>query len=56
MNVATKLSYGVGQLSDGVKQSAFGTFLFFYYNQENGERRVLHAGGRLSQPVSQFEC
>ena len=36
MNVATKLSYGVGQLSDGVKQSAFGTFLFFYYNQVLG--------------------
>jgi Na+/melibiose symporter-like transporter len=30
------LSYGIGQLSDGVKQSAFSTFLFFYYNQVLG--------------------
>jgi Na+/melibiose symporter-like transporter len=30
------MSYGVGQLSDGVKQSAFTTFLFFYYNQVLG--------------------
>ena len=36
MNFLTKLSYGVGQLSDGVKQSAFSTFLFFYYNQVLG--------------------
>ena len=34
--VSTRLSYGVGQLSDGVKQSAFSTFLFFYYNQVLG--------------------
>jgi Na+/melibiose symporter-like transporter len=33
---ATKLSYGVGQLSDGVKQASFSTFLFFYYNQVLG--------------------
>lgn len=32
----TKLSYGVGQLSDGVKQASFSTFLFFYYNQVLG--------------------
>jgi len=36
INFATKLSYGVGQLSDGIKQSAFSTFLFFYYNQVLG--------------------
>ena len=36
MNLLTKLSYGIGQLSDGVKQAAFGTFLFFYYNQVLG--------------------
>ena len=36
MNLGTKLCYGVGQLSDGVKQSAFSTFLFFYYNQVLG--------------------
>ncbi|MCR9183991.1 MAG: MFS transporter [Halieaceae bacterium] len=31
-----RLYYGVGQLSDGIKQSAFSTFLFFYYNQVLG--------------------
>ena len=36
MNLITRLSYGIGQLSDGVKQSAFSTFLFFYYNQVLG--------------------
>ena len=36
MKFATKLSYGVGQLSDGVKQASFSTFLFFYYNQVLG--------------------
>ena len=36
MKLATKLSYGVGQLSDGVKQASFSTFLFFYYNQVLG--------------------
>ena len=33
LSLGTKLSYGVGQLSDGIKQSSFTTFLFFYYNQ-----------------------
>ena len=36
MKLSTKLSYGVGQLSDGVKQASFSTFLFFYYNQVLG--------------------
>jgi Na+/melibiose symporter-like transporter len=36
LKIATKLSYGVGQLSDGVKQASFSTFLFFYYNQVLG--------------------
>lgn len=36
LSLATRLSYGVGQLSDGIKQSAFSTFLFFYYNQVLG--------------------
>ena len=36
LDLKTRLSYGVGQLSDGVKQSAFTTFLFFYYNQVLG--------------------
>lgn len=34
--LVTKLSYGVGQVSDGVKQASFSTFLFFYYNQVLG--------------------
>jgi len=36
VKLSTKLSYGVGQLSDGVKQASFSTFLFFYYNQVLG--------------------
>jgi Na+/melibiose symporter-like transporter len=36
LKLITRLSYGIGQLSDGVKQSAFSTFLFFYYNQVLG--------------------
>ena len=36
MQLSTKLYYGVGQLSDGVKQASFSTFLFFYYNQVLG--------------------
>ncbi len=34
--VKTKLSYGVGQFSQGVKTSAFYWFLVFYYNQIEG--------------------
>ncbi len=33
MQVSTKVGYGIGQVSDGVKQSVFSLFLFFYYNQ-----------------------
>ena len=36
LSLGIKLSYGVGQLSDGIKQSSFTTFLFFYYNQVLG--------------------
>lgn len=36
LTLGTKLFYGVGQLSDGVKQASFSTFLFFYYNQVLG--------------------
>ncbi len=36
MRLSTKLYYGMGQLSDGVKQASFSTFLFFYYNQVLG--------------------
>jgi Na+/melibiose symporter-like transporter len=36
MRFATKLGYGIGQVSDGVKLAAFSTFLFFYFNQVLG--------------------
>lgn len=36
MKFLAKVAYGVGQLSDGVKQAAFSTFIFFYYNQVLG--------------------
>ena len=36
MTPLNKISYGVGQLSDGIKTAAFSTFLFFYYNQVLG--------------------
>ena len=36
MKLSTKIGYGVGQASDGIKQVAFSTFLFFYYNQVLG--------------------
>lgn len=32
----TKLAYGVGSIAEGVKDSAFQTFLLFYYNQVLG--------------------
>ncbi|MCP4750976.1 MAG: hypothetical protein GY866_08790 [Proteobacteria bacterium] len=32
----TKFSYGVGQMSEGIKNSAFGTFLLLFYNQVLG--------------------
>lgn len=32
----TKLAYGLGQLAEGVKSTAFGIFLLFYYNQVLG--------------------
>ncbi len=36
MKLSTKLGYGVGQAADGIKTSAFTTFMFFYYNQVLG--------------------
>lgn len=36
MNTLSKIGYGIGQMSDGTKQAAFSTFLFFYYNQVLG--------------------
>ena len=32
----TKFAYGVGQLAEGLKNSALGTFVLFYYNQVLG--------------------
>ena len=29
----TKFAYGIGQLAEGLKNSALGTFVLFYYNQ-----------------------
>ena len=47
MQFSIKLGYGVGQLSDGIKQSSFSTFLFFYYNQVLGLSGSLAGGAAL---------
>jgi Na+/melibiose symporter-like transporter len=47
MRFLTKLGYGVGQVSDGVKLSAFSIFLFFYYNQVLGLSGSLAGGAAL---------
>lgn len=36
MRTSIKLGYGVGQLSSGIKNTAFSIFLFFFYNQVLG--------------------
>ncbi|MEM7100494.1 MAG: MFS transporter [Pseudomonadota bacterium] len=36
LNFSTKLSFGIGQIAEGVKTCAFGTYLLFYYNQVLG--------------------
>lgn len=36
LSIASKVSYGVGQAADGVKNGAFGVFIFFYYTQVLG--------------------
>lgn len=36
LRFATKLSYGVGQAAEGLKNGAFGIFVLFYYNQVLG--------------------
>ncbi len=33
LGFGTKVAYGVGQAGEGIKNGAFGVFLFFYYNQ-----------------------
>ena len=36
LSTGTKLSYGVGQVADGLKNTAMATFVLFYYNQVLG--------------------
>ncbi len=36
LTVNTKFAYGIGQLAEGLKNSALGTFVLFYYNQVLG--------------------
>ena len=36
LKLHTKISYGIGQLGEGIKNTSFETFLFFYYNQVLG--------------------
>lgn len=36
LNFNTKFAYGIGQLAEGLKNSALGTFVLFYYNQVLG--------------------
>lgn len=36
LGVATKTAYGIGQVAEGVKNGAFGIFLFFFFNQVLG--------------------
>ena len=36
LTIATKLSYGVGQVAEGLKNTAMATFVLFYYNQVLG--------------------
>ena len=33
---SSKLSFGVGQFAEGLKNAAFGAFVMFYYNQVLG--------------------
>ncbi|MEO0435275.1 MAG: MFS transporter [Pseudomonadota bacterium] len=33
---STRLSFGIGQLAEGIKNTSFGAFLLFYYNQVLG--------------------
>ena len=36
LEFSAKLSFGIGQIAEGVKTCAFGTYLLFYYNQVLG--------------------
>lgn len=47
LNVFTKFSYGIGQAGEGIKTTAFETFLFFYYNQVLGLSGTLAGSATL---------
>ena len=47
MRFSTKLSYGIGQMSDGIKHISFTVFLFFYYNQVLGLSGTLTGLGAM---------
>ena len=36
LSFAVKLNFGIGQIAEGIKTCAFGTYLLFYYNQVLG--------------------
>jgi Na+/melibiose symporter-like transporter len=47
LRVHTKISYGIGQLGEGIKNSSFELFLFFYYNQVLGVSATLAGAATL---------
>jgi GPH family glycoside/pentoside/hexuronide:cation symporter len=47
LNFFTKISYGVGQVGEGIKNTAFEAFLFFYYNQGLGLSATLAGSATL---------
>ena len=47
LKLFTKVSYGVGQIGEGVKNTAFEAFLFFYYNQALGLSATLAGSATL---------
>jgi Na+/melibiose symporter-like transporter len=47
LNLFTKISYGIGQAGEGIKNTAFEAFLFFYYNQALGLSATLAGAATL---------
>ena len=47
LGLFTKISYGIGQAGEGIKTTAFETFLFFYYNQVLGLSGTLAGSATL---------
>jgi len=47
LNLFTKVSYGIGQAGEGIKNTAFEAFLFFYYNQALGLSATLAGSATL---------